>query len=74
MESLALIAQLVEQLPFKETVAGSNPAKRTMKDILEKQLFLGLPPVESRSRESIELPSHGNTNYCKRILRLFNLF
>ncbi len=25
----ALIAQLVEQLPFKETVAGSNPAKRT---------------------------------------------
>ena len=29
----ALIAQLVEQLPFKETVAGSNPAKRTIEDI-----------------------------------------
>ena len=25
----ALIAQSVEQLPFKETVAGSNPAERT---------------------------------------------
>jgi hypothetical protein len=26
----ALIAQLVEQLPFKEKVAGSNPAGRTI--------------------------------------------
>lgn len=25
----ALLAQLVEQLPFKEKVAGSNPARRT---------------------------------------------
>lgn len=25
----ALIAQLVEQLPFKQKVAGSNPAGRT---------------------------------------------
>lgn len=27
--SLAPIAQLVEQLPFKETVLGSNPSGRT---------------------------------------------
>ncbi len=27
--SIALIAQLVEQLPFKQKVAGSNPAGRT---------------------------------------------
>jgi len=27
----ALLAQLVEQLPFKEMVAGSNPARRTFK-------------------------------------------
>ena len=26
----ALLAQLVEQLPFKEMVAGSNPARRTL--------------------------------------------
>lgn len=28
----ALLAQLVEQLPFKEKVAGSNPAQRTYLD------------------------------------------
>ena len=26
---LALLAQLVEQLPFKEKVTGSNPVQRT---------------------------------------------
>ncbi len=30
----ALIAQLVEQLPLKETVAGSNPAKRTTQSVV----------------------------------------
>jgi hypothetical protein len=29
----ALIAQSVEQLPFKEMVAGSNPAKGTIKTV-----------------------------------------
>ena len=29
-KNFPLVAQLVEQLPFKETVAGSIPAERTI--------------------------------------------
>ena len=34
-----LVAQLVEQLPFKERVAGSIPAERTIKFIVFKTSF-----------------------------------
>ena len=36
----APIAQLVEQLPFKETVVGSNPTGRTETKRLQRGVFL----------------------------------
>jgi hypothetical protein len=44
----ALIAQSVEQLPFKETVAGSNPAGGTKENTL--WVFSFVPPKSNSHR------------------------
>lgn len=44
------VAQLVEQLPFKEMVAGSIPAGRTNRKSPEKGLFLFVASSETPAR------------------------
>ena len=39
IKNIALIAQLVELLPLKETVVGSNPSERTRLKIVHPNYF-----------------------------------
>ena len=57
--NIAPIAQLVEQLPFKETVVGSNPTGRTMQETL-KLLRVGVLMGGPSSEHEVSLNTGQN--------------
>ena len=60
----ALIAQLVEQVPFKDKVAGSSPAGRTFVAILAQlveQLFCKQQVVGPSPTDGSEIKTENNT-------------
>ena len=63
------IAQLVEQLPLKETVVGSSPTGRTrMKKRDDTRLFHSLP-VEREGRSERRRARRGRANFQQKIMR-----
>jgi hypothetical protein len=55
-KKFALLAQLVEQLPLKQTVVGSNPTRRTDPPLARRH-FLTLIKKWERGRENGSFPA-----------------